>query len=90
MAGFARHGLRQCVQQRCILVRQRADHLLELGGLHRHAGEHAAHDARVGQVDHQAAQAGHTQRVEREFLHLEVGLQPGVAEDLGTELQRLA
>ena len=34
--------------------------------------------------------AGCAQRIERQLLHLEVGLEPGVAVDLGAELQRLA
>ena len=60
--------------------------LLRLDG---QPGQHAAHHARVGQIDHRPGHTGGLEHVQRQFLHLQVGLQAGVAEDLGAELQRL-
>ena len=90
VARLGRQPLRQRAQLRRVLGRQRVDDSLELRGVDHHAGEHTTHDARVTEVDHRGLDAGRLQPVEREFDHLEVGLEPAVAVDLGAELQRLS
>ena len=66
-------------------------HLGDHAGIDRDAGEQRAHDSRIGQVDDGAAlEMGGTQAIERQQQHLGVGFEPGVAVDLGAELQRLA
>ena len=48
------------------------------------------HDAGIAEIERHLGETGAPQAVERQVLDLEVGLQPGVAVDLGAELQRLA
>ncbi len=62
---------------------------------HRHWGgatavEHRIDDAHVAQIDNQTPHARDTQRIQRQFQHFQVGLEPRVAVNLRAELQRLA
>ncbi len=90
MAGLVGQAGGQRFERRSVLLGQRGDDVLQTRGVHRRAGEHAAQHARVGQVDRQIGQAGSVQAVQGQLGDLEVGFQPGMAEDLGAELQRLA
>ncbi len=81
---------RQLAQGRCILRGERGVDLAEPLGIDHHPGQHAAHDARVAQVERHTRQTGAAQAVEREVLDLEVGFEPAVSVDLGTELQGFA
>ena len=56
----------------------------------RHAGQHDADDARIGQVEDDIAEAGDLQAFERQLDDLEVGAESLVPVDFGTELKRLA
>ena len=58
--------------------------------LGRDPGQHAAHDARIAQVQRELGRPARLQAIERQLLHFEIGFQPGMAVDLGAELQWLA
>jgi len=52
--------------------------------------QQGTHDARVGQVHAVCLDPGRPQAIQGQQENLEISLQPGMAVDLGTELQRLA
>jgi hypothetical protein len=73
-----------------VLGVQRRDQQLEPRAIERGAGEQAAQDACIAQVEKQPFDTGGTQAVERQILDLEIGFEAGMAVELGAELQRLA
>ena len=72
------------------MAAKRLVHRVEAGRVDRHAGEHGADDARIGEIDDDVLDAGDVQAFERQIEDLEVGLQAFMAVDLGAELERLA
>ncbi len=89
-AALARHAGTGLVERGGVLGDQRIDDRTDLLGVQRRASQAGAHDARIAEVDQRCADAGRSQAVEGELDDLEVGLEPGVAVDLGAELQRFA